>query len=469
MVKFIIHNSTNMRTYILSLFALLLLAACGDDVIHNHYYPQEPETPEQPQEPSFERGEWLTEARSPCYYGLFTIHHNALFPAWLLQAKGIRYGYPDSEFVQECITDDISLELKNPGTGTLITLRMDESPVCHASEYSINVPQEESDETLDLEYPVKWNVEALLAWHADRPVDLSWTLLLDGEEVQHYTHRFNCRSLHCFSSYSVLPKEEAPELITEIKKMEFGDWGITEDEEVVLLHNFPFLMGYIDEHSPFVEELKHEVVADGYLPYLTGQFSPTTEELLNCTAKAFNYLMMKHHITYGVSDSEGGLQYLRTIDDIFRYKQAYCMELAVAFASWCMNQGVECTLESVPSHMCNSIIDKEKKNHPADMTIVASNPQAYTPFANPPTPADFEKANRMYQKMMEAAAKSNEEVYEPGWVEEPLLYASFNPLYLRSFLPSFNIGSNYAHTRALLGEEEGLRFVKRPGFTKTVP
>ncbi|WP_244440452.1 hypothetical protein [Bacteroides rodentium] len=107
---------------------------------------------------------------------------------------------------------------------------------------------------------------SLLAWHADRPVDLSWTLLLDGKEVQHYTHRFNCRSLHCFSSYSVLPKEEAPELIAEIKKMEFGDWGITEDEEVVLLHNFPFLMGYIDEHSPFVEELKHEVVADGYLP-----------------------------------------------------------------------------------------------------------------------------------------------------------------------------------------------------------
>ncbi|WP_455609609.1 hypothetical protein [Bacteroides rodentium] len=40
---------------------------------------------------------------------------------------------------------------------------------------------------------------------------------------------------------------------------------------------------------------------------------------------------------------------------------------------------------------------------------------------------------------------------------------------MRSFLPSFNIGSNYAHTRALLGEEEGLRFVKRPGFTKTAP
>lgn len=444
----------------LLLIALLpLLAACGDDVVHNHYYPQEPETPERPQEPSFQPGEWLTDAQSPCYYGLLAEDY-LLYPVWLLQAKGMRRAFPDSELVQKRISDNINLVLKNPGTGTRITLKMDESPVCHASEYSITVPQEQNGETIELEYPVKWNVDALLAWYADKPVELKWILLLDGEEVQYCTYQFNCRSLHSFNTSFWISKEDNPETYTEFSKLDFGSWHGIKTEEKIVLNNTPFIMGYIDEHSPFVEEMKREVVTDGYLPYLTGQFSPTTEELLNCTARAFNYLMMKYHISYGVSSADIS-QYVRTIDDIFRYKQGYCMELAVAFASFCMNQGVECTLESVPGHMCNKIIDKEGKAHPADMTILASYPQSYPPFATPPSPTDFEVADVLYQQTMAQAEKSDIEVYEPGRVENPSEYDSINPHELRMYLPSFNIGSNYAHTRAMLGEEEGLKFRKR--------
>ena len=442
----------------LLLIALLpLLAACGDEVVNNHYYPQEPETPEEPQEPAFTRGEWLTDAKALCYYGLITPYKYILYPMWLLQAKGMKHAYPDSELVQKYITDNILLALKNPGTGTRITLRMNESPVCHTSEYHITVSQEENGETLYLKYPVKWNVDALLAWHADKPVELTWTLLLDGEEVQDYTCRFNCRSLHCYTSAIVIDKENSPELYAQFDKVGLGSWTAAKDEKRIILDNLPFLMGYIDEHSPIVEELKREVVADGYLSTLDGMFSQTTEALLDCTAKAFHYLMMKYHISYGVSDSSHQ-QYIRTIDDIFRYRQGYCMELAVAFASWCMNQGVECTLESVPSHLFNYIIDPKGEKHPADMTIPASNPDSYPPFATPPTPADFAQADRAYKKAMEMAAKRDTEVYEPGRVETPLEYTSINPRNLRPFLPSFNIGDSYAHTRATLAEDEGMTF-----------
>ena len=81
-------------------------------------------------------------------------------------------------------------------------------------------------------------------------------------------------------------------------------------------------MGYIDEHSALVEQLKKEILNDGYLPTISGMASPNSEQLLNSTARAFTYLMMKHRIFYTVSDGgqlqspnyTADVQYIRTID-----------------------------------------------------------------------------------------------------------------------------------------------------------
>ncbi|GAB6868563.1 hypothetical protein [Bacteroides rodentium] len=188
-----------LRTYLLLTIVLPLIAACGDDVT-NHNYPAPPpaEEEEQPQKPPFEEGKWITDAHSMCYFDILPENRYTLYPVWLLQADGVKRAYEDSEFAQEFISDDIRLQLRNPGAGTRITLRMEESPVCHALERSVVVPQDKTDETIYLAFPVKWNVDALLGWHADKMVELTWNLLLDGKEVDHYTQQLNCRSLHTY-------------------------------------------------------------------------------------------------------------------------------------------------------------------------------------------------------------------------------------------------------------------------------
>ena len=457
-----------IRHYLALLPALIGLAvltnACGDDVT-NHYYPQEPVTPpaeeEKPQEPSFEEGEWITKILPLCYMGIMETYRDCLFPAWLLQADGVRQAYPDSEFVQEFINSGMYIKLRNPGAGTRITLRMDESPVSHASEQSITVPQEETDETLILTCPVEWNVDALLGWHTDKTVRLGWKLFLDGKEVEYRKKTFNCRSLHCYTTNLYYNKKDFPDEVAYFKQFDPGSYPVKEDDTELNIYFSPFLMGYIDEHSPMVEKLKNEVISDGYLPYLTGAASPSIKDQLDCTARAFVYLMMKHCVAYSTSNSSGP-QYMRTIDDIFRNQQGYCMELAIAFASWCMNLGVGCTLEGVPGHAVNRIYGIDGKLYPVDMTQVTKQWGKYQPFATPPTQADFEQADALYNLIMELSAQKNDNIYEPGRNDTPAQYNTTATDPLRHWLPSFNIGESYAHTRAALAPEKGLRIVKRP-------
>ena len=171
------------------------------------------------------------------------------------------------------------------------------------------------------------------------------------------------------------------------------------------------------------------------------------------------WLLQANGVKRAYEDSEFAQEFIS--DDIFRNHQGYCMEFAIAFASWCLNQGVVATIEFVPGHAVNRIFDNEENAYPVDMTCVASNPQVYTPFANPPTKEDFEQADRMFENVMTISKKNDTDKYEPGRIENPGEYDTVDVIALRHFLPSFNIGDSYAHTRAAWEEEEGLNFKKR--------
>ena len=177
----------------------------------------------------------------------------------------MKRAYSDSEFAQKFITDDYGISMRNPGAGTCFTLRMDESPVCHAAVFNATVPEGLTDELIHLTYPVKWNIDALLHWHADKPVELAWTLLLEGDTVDHFTQQFNCRSLHCYIPDPVLLQKENQQKINSSSNLISEVIPSGKTMKCYVLRPVPFLMGYIDEHSALVEQLKKEILNDGYL------------------------------------------------------------------------------------------------------------------------------------------------------------------------------------------------------------
>lgn len=444
-----------IKTFAIQLMVLTVMvfsAGCGDDVTNNYYEQPETETPEEPEaEPEHQPGKWIKDVTSRCYYGF--INDYSLFPGWILQANGVRKAFKNTLFVNENISEDLKITLKNPGKGVRITLIANESDISKPSSYDYVVPDEESVKELDLSLPVNWDYETLLGWHNDRMVKMSWTLLLDGQEVEKYNETFNCRSLRCYVGSFNIKKdiEDNKKLIDNIRQYNPNDYLIYEDDECIKISNFPFIMGYIDENSPLIEQMKREIVDDGVLPYLTSIGGGNNlKNYIDCSSYAFAYLMEKHEIIYTIHNAND-FQYVRTIDEIFKDKQGYCMELAIAFASWCMNQGITCLLESVPSHMVNRIeipspTGEDFMLYPVDMTKLSIEKFDMSHFENPLTEDNKNSFAEFYNLFIKVSVSDNE-VYEIERQKGNILYETLIPSKLRPHLPSFNIGKSYAKSR----------------------
>lgn len=52
--------------------------------------------------------------------------------------------------------------------------------------------------------------------------------------------------------------------------------------------------------------------------------------------------------------------------------------------------------------------------------------------------------------------------YQQGRQDDPVNYSTIDVYRLRQWLPSFNIGGNYLHTRAATVEEDALQIVENP-------
>lgn len=467
-------NMNFIRTIALRLMGLAVMvavAACGDDVTNNYYQQPETSQPEDSQpeeEPSveYEPGEWIQGVMSPCYYG-FGGDSCVLYPGWLLQAEGVRIFWYDSPFVQEYVKSGLVMGIKNPGAGVRVTVQAAASDISRALSMDYVVKEEEgSEETLTIEFPMDWNEEALLNWHTDRMVRINWTLLLDGQEVEKYASTFNCRSLRCYSAITPVPKSEAPELVEEINET-CGSFAplLREDEEGLYIHNMPFLMGYIDEHSPVIEKLKREVIDDGLFPSLPSWGgSNGDQDLIASSSAPFAYLMLKHKIAYTIHHASN-LQYIRTIDEIFANQQGYCMEFALAFASFCMNQGIDCTLEAVPGHMVNRILLSDGQTlTPVDMTVLASNGKDISGYSKPLSQSDMEDFMAFYNNLVVGWKADNVE-YEEGRLAGDIDYATLVPGELRPWLPSFNVSQGYAQSRVAAPAKE-ITVLKGLGWKK---
>ena len=288
--------------------------------------------------------------------------------------------------------------------------------------------------------------------------------------MEKYISTFNCRSLRCYSGITGLDKSLLPEMV-EMIKQNCGNFDsmLKEDEEGLYIHNMPFLMGYIDEHSPAIEKLKHEVIDDGLFPLLPSWGgSNGDQDLIISSSVPFAYLMLKHKIAYTIHHASN-LQYIRTIDEIFANQQGYCMELALAFASFCMNQGINCTLEAVPSHMVNRIVLSDGVTlTPVDMTDLASSWKDISGYSKPLSQENSDDFMGFYNDLAEDGWKAdNNDVngYEAGRRADDVRYATLYPNDLRPYLPSFNVSQGYAKSRVVAPAKE-IRVLKGLGWKK---
>ena len=130
------------------------------------------------------------------------------------------------------------------------------------------------------------------------------------------------------------------------------------------------------------------------------------------------------------------------------------------FASWCINQGVKCTVEFVPGHAVNRLYDKEGKAYPVDLTMLASSMAQFPILSDSLGATDFANVDRFYNILMTRSQQDEINTYQQGRKDDPVNYSTIDVYRLRQWLPSFNIGGNYLHTRAAAVEEDALQIVE---------
>ncbi|HBX45350.1 hypothetical protein [Limibacterium fermenti] len=405
--------------------------------------------------------DWIEEVSSRNYFYAVTPFTGDLCPSFILQADGLKKLYADSRFVQDFTTADLLMKIRNPGAGVKMTVSMQPGEINGAYNYTAAVPEELKDSAFIYVYlPVNWNYRALSQWQASRLVNLLWNISFDGQPVETYQQAFICRTVHDVAfdcSLNELEDEAFFQLIQAYMKDmgSFPAW-FTEKNEFSYTAN-ALAAGYIDEHSPLVDRLKQEVIADGYVSNLISIASKTDEPYIE-SIKAFSYLMQKYGLRYTIHFSHD-LQYIRTIDDVFACRQGYCAELSCAFASWCLNQAIRVKLFFIPGHVYPFIELPSGALYPWDPTQMCHT-EEYPDFTQSRDEL-FAETDRNFEQVEKVSMERFQSHYAALQAGEPG-YSVLDVAAVRKYLPSFNIHEGYRNSQTRAAQDRPIRFVAAP-------
>lgn len=404
---------------------------------------------------------WIVEAAAMNYLGIEA--PDRLFPSYILQANGLRRMYAGSPFARELITEDIFVSFLNPGKGTKITLIMAGSEINEELSRSIYIGDQYGDtDTLTLRFPVDWKRQVLCHWRADRSVNLRWDISFDDRPVETYKRTFTCCSVNAVTYGFKVVQRDGPEMYAHFKQFDYGNFPCAESGDTLSISLEDLIAGYIDENSPLIERMKRELIEDGYTNFIWGAAAYEDEQVVD-GVRNFNYLMLKHGVTYGIRNGNT-MQYMRGIDEVFANRNGYCSELSAAFASWCINLGIKSQLYSIPGHVYPIVQMLDGSPYPWDPNLLCLYVDNY------PDLGEFtEEKREAVDWLFDIVAEGSRGNYEWDLESEahsPIDFHTVDVTMLRYYLPSFNASEEYWSTTLSRSTGNEMRIVERPRWFK---
>lgn len=423
----------------------VLPTSCKDE----NYYTVEvvqPETPQEVPDSTIYRSP-IQNIRNLDYF----IGMDDLNPAYILQAEGIKKMYSSIPFIEKNVTDCLLMTIEIPENPMKVTIVAQDSEISNPFTCSITFTEEDvkkSGTIADYFLPMNWDYRALASWNKSRKVNLLWDIYADGQWVDTYVYSPICRSIHDVAFGLSWFCDDSSEVMNEMEG--YPVWLDKEGETEIVYVSFNSLAaGYIDEYSPLIDRMKKEVISDGYLSQLFGGISVDDAGYIQAV-EAFAYLMQKYNVEYTFRNSND-LQYVRTIDEVFGLSQGFCVELSCAFASWCINLGLNVYFINIPGHVYPAV-----KLPSGSLYSWDPNQLCYLDYPDLKQPGEeaFKKALENFHTIQEISATYFEEDMkniEAG--------ASFYVLEdmnaVRFYVPSFNISDSYwqTTTRSVIGRQ----------------
>lgn len=189
---------------------------------------------------------------------------------------------------------------------------------------------------------INWRYDRLYNLRRHGDVDITVHCIINDEEVDVKNLHLSCRSVNdCLLSVR-------------------GVNGIT--------HDFRWMFAaYVNEDSPCIDEILSGMLDQGVVSRIVGYQNGSAEVSLQ--AEAIWYYVLEHGMSYASISTtsnpakNANVQHIRFFEDVFKLRQANCIDACVFFASVMRKIGLKPVIFVVPGHAyLGYYTDKNRKN-----------------------------------------------------------------------------------------------------------
>jgi hypothetical protein len=259
-----------------------------------------------------------------------------LFPSYLVATATVRL--PQQDEVDDDSDSDVDVlgdlqgvlgvELTSPGADTAVTVTVMANAILEESTFEGTLDEEGGVYRI---FPrVRYKYDVLAKNKQSIPVEVTFSVELDGEELEMQTVTLTLRSVNdC--PYAVVGADD------EVKDISF------------------MFAAYVNEQHPFVDKVLREALDEGVVDSFTGYQSGDPAEVYRQVYALWNALSARDvrysNITTSAADNSAvSSQHVRLIDESINNGQANCVDGSVLLASLLRKIDIEPSLVYVPGH-----------------------------------------------------------------------------------------------------------------------
>lgn len=258
---------------------------------------------------------------------------NQIYPSLILGISHRISSIPDSTLI-------FSATATSPAINAVLRVVLDSTYLNYETTTQVVLPKAGIRYTV--RPSIKWRYDRLYNLRRSGNVDLTVHCIINGEEVDTKNLHLNYRS--------------ANECLLNLR------------DATGTLHDFRWLFAaYVNEDSPYIDDILSGMLNQGVVSRIVGYQYGSAE--VSKQAEAIWYYVLEHGISYSSISTtstpakNANLQHIRFFEDVYKLRQANCIDACVFFASVMRKIGLKPVIFVVPGHAyLGYYTDKNRKN-----------------------------------------------------------------------------------------------------------
>lgn len=238
----------------------------------------------------------------------------------------------------EAVDTLFTVSVTAPSSNSVLRVVVDSTVLNYVSIMQETMPKK--GQRYQFQPVIKWKYETLYKMRRQGNIDLTFTCFINDEEVDVKNIRLNFRPVNeCLMS--LLGKDGT-------------------------IHDYRWLFtAYVNEDHPKIDEILSEILSQGMVTIFDG---PRNEKKVETQMRAIWYYALSRGIAYSSisctsnGSSKTNSQTIRFFDDVYRNRQANCIDACVFFSSIMRKVGLQPIIFVDPCHAyLGYYTDKSKK------------------------------------------------------------------------------------------------------------